>query len=274
MKKNAWAAVLVAVLVAATPAVAGIEYEFYQKSSSDVNEIPPGELSGRALIDGLKSRVDFIGGNVYPPGTYMVSVDGARTLRFVDPLHKSYTEFNVASVAAAIGASSIKIANVQSSVTRLDDRPMIAGHPAEHYRLTLSYEITLVHRGRPLTQNVRTVIDRWTTTAFGDVAATLGGTVTHTGHAEVDELIALETTKIKGFPLKEVITITTGNSKFRSLPQMPAVRTQTRETVVTAVRELTPEPRTFLIPATYRKSEVEDEPKSQAVQVTLEPSGE
>ena len=269
--------VLTAVLlVLALPAAAAIQYDFFQKTSSDGPNPPAGELSARAVVDGARSRVDFIGGTMYPPGTYMISNDGARTMRFVDPLHKSYTEVNVSAVASAIGAANIKIDNLKSAVTKLDDRPIIAGLPSEHYRLVITYDITLT-RGLVLTQSVRTVIDRWTTGAFGNVSsAAVSGGPTHTGNPEADELIGLETTKIPGFTLKELVTITSSNPRHKQIPgsklNLPATRTRTRETQVTSVRELNPDPRHFDVPATYRKSEVDDSLKTQVHTLTFEPS--
>ena len=123
-------------------------------------------MSAKATIDGVRSRVDFISGNAYPPGTYVVSTDGARKLRFVDPTQKSFTEVNTLTIASAIGMSNIKIENLKSAVQKLEDQQNIAGIPADHYRLTLTFDITVTFSGRPLKQSVRTEIDKWTTVRF------------------------------------------------------------------------------------------------------------
>lgn len=275
--KKITCAVVVAVFVVAMPGAAAIQYEFFQKSSSDSSNTPPADVTGRALIDGARSRVDFVGGSMYPPGTYVVSTDGARTLRYVDPINRSYTEVSTHSMASAIGTSNLKIENIQSSVTKLEDRPIIAGIPGDHYRMTVTYDITVTMGNMPLTQSIRTVVDRWTTVAFGDVGAPLGEAMV-TGNAKADELIAIETTKIKGFPLREIVTITSTNPRHKAMPgsklQVPATRTRVRETLITQIRETRPEPASFTIPATYQKFNVENQQKQDQVhQVTLEPSG-
>jgi hypothetical protein len=271
-------AVVVAVFVVAMPAAAAIQYEFFQKSSSDASNTPAADVTGRALIDGARSRVDFIGGSMYPPGTYVVSTDGARTLRYVDPINHSYTEVSTRSLASAIGTANLKIDNIQSSVTKLADRPIIAGVPADHYRMTITYEITVTMANMPLTQSIRTVVDRWTTVAFGEVGSAMGEPML-TGNAKADELIAIETTKIKGFPLREVVTITSTNPRHKAVPgsklQLPATRTRVRETLVTEIREARPTPSSFTIPANYQKFDVDNQQKQEQVhQVTLEPTGE
>ena len=117
MKNNVLALALALVaLGAAQTASAAITYEFHQVSHSDIDENAPAELVGRAVIDGDHSRVDFLSGDAYPPGTYVVSTNGSRTLTFVDPTRKSYTEFNTANVAAVIGSKKIEITNLLSNV--------------------------------------------------------------------------------------------------------------------------------------------------------------
>ncbi|HEU4521397.1 MAG TPA: hypothetical protein VFT12_05295, partial [Thermoanaerobaculia bacterium] len=144
-------------------AFAAVQYEYIQTSRSDADGMPPIDMSAKAVIDGSRSRVDFISGNAYPPGTYVVSNDGARKLQFVDPTQKTYTEVNTLSIASAIGMSNIKVENLKSSVTRLDDQQLIAGIPTNHYRLSLAFDVTVIFSGRPLKQHFRAEVDKWTT---------------------------------------------------------------------------------------------------------------
>lgn len=268
----------IALLLVACPTFAAIQYEFFQKSSSDNSDLPPADVSGRTTIDGDRSRIDFIGGNVYSPGTYLIATNGTRRLLFVDPIHKTYSEINTLGVVTALGSSSITIENLKSSVDKLTDHQIIAGQPTDHYRLQLTYDITVNFRGMPLKQSVRTVIDKWTTLAFGDLvsdALTTTGSV-QTGNAQVDELIAVETTKIKGFPLKQSVSITTTNirnAQVASKVNVPASRTRTREMEVTTIRQLASiDPLTFTVPAAFRKLDVSDKPAETPSKVlTFEP---
>jgi hypothetical protein len=241
----------------ALPAAAALQYEYIQTIRSDADKSVPTDLSARVTLDGARSRVDFISGNAYPPGTYMITADGSRRMLFVDPGNKSYTEVNTSSIASAIGSSNIQITNVKSDVVKLTDAQTIAGIPADHYRLTISYDITVVFRNMPLKQSVRTEIDQWTTVKFGDVfEAALVGNSLLTGNPQVDDVIRLETTKIKGFPLKQRVKIVSVN-EAKPLPgsqlKLPSTMTKTREMTVTSIREANPDSAQFSLPAGYQR---------------------
>lgn len=248
---------VVLAVCAALPAAAALQYEYIQTMRSDADKSVPTDLSARVTLDGARSRVDFLSGNAYPPGAYMISTDGSRRMVFVDPTTKSYTEVNTSSIASAIGSSTILITNVKSDVVKLADAQTVAGIPAEHYRLTISYDITVMFRNMPLRQSVRTEIDQWTTVQFGDVfeAALLGNSLL-TGNPQVDEVIKIETTKIKGFPLKQRVKIVSIN-EAKPLPgsqlNLPNTMTRTREMTVTAIRESNPADSQFSLPSGYQR---------------------
>lgn len=255
MKKNALAIVL---LFAAQAASAAVQYEFHQTSHSDIDQNAPAELVGRATIDGERSRVDFLGGDAYPPDTYVISTDGSRTLTFVDPVRKSFTQFNTANLAAAIGSTKIEVSNLSSNVEKLDDQQIVAGIPTNHYRLTINYDMSVTFGSMPLRQTVRTVIDKWTTVSFGDVNEMfLASSGVHTGNPKVDELIELEATKIKGLPLKQTVVVTTTNNKRAAGSQLPVVasRSSRREMTITNIRETAVDGSAFAVPVSYRKAD-------------------
>lgn len=268
----------VALTLVAHAAFGAVQYEFIQTSRSDADGAAPMDISGRAVIDGDRSRVDFVTGNAYPPGTWMLSTDGARKLQFVDPVQKSFTEVNTLTIASAIGTSSIKIDNLVPSVTKLDDRRTFAGIPTEHYRLTLTFDITVTLRNIPLKQSVRAEIDKWTTVRFGEIADTFGANPVQTGNAEVDQLIAAETGKIRGFPLRQTIKIITMNAAGKkarpdSQLKIPSTRTMSREMTITSINELKPDEKLFKIPAEFKKADFsENARKAQTQVLSLEPS--
>jgi hypothetical protein len=221
-------------------------------------------------VDGTKTRVEFIGGNLYPPGTYVISNDGSR-LFFVDPGKKWYTEFNAAGAISAIGANNIKIDNLRSDTKDLGDGPMIAEAPTHHYQLTLDYDVTLTMRQIPLKQSVHTVIDNWMTTKYGDVTPNEFASGMSTGNTDVDRLLDLETTKITGFPLRQTVTIrlTPVTSAVNSQLRM-SQRMVIREMQVSAIRELEPKPSDFAIPAGFTRADVGERPKTQTQVLTFD----
>lgn len=266
----------VALTLVTHAAFAAIQYEFIQTSRSDA-ENSASDLSARAVLDGRRSRVDFLSGNAYPAGTYVIR-NGSSKLLFVDPTQKSYTELNTLSVASAIGTAKIDIQNLTSTVTRLDDVLEIAGIPADHYRLTMTYDITIIKNNMALKQGVRTVVDKWTTVRFGDALEAAVADRIQTGNQQVDDLIAAELTKIKGFPLKQSVQITTIDKKngkpARSELKLPPVRTTTRELTVTSIREMKADDALFRVPAEYRKFNfAEQAPKSQMQILSFDPPG-
>jgi hypothetical protein len=272
MKNSLFAAVLA---MLAFPAFGAIQYDFLQKNTMDDTAVPSTDLSARAVIDGQRSRVDFLSGNTYPPGTYVVSKDGSRRLFFVDPLNKWYTEFNTDGVASAIGASSLKVENTKASVEKLPDELVIAGIKTEHYQITLTYDITLDVRAMSLKQNVKTIIDNWTTAQFGDIVHTAFASSTRTGNAAIDELLDAEMSKVHGFPMRQVVTIHTRIDlpQIQSQLKLPSTRTIVHETSVTAVRELTADPALFNIPAGYRRADTPELPKTATQTLQFDPPG-
>jgi hypothetical protein len=256
MRKTLLAIVL---LLATQSGWAGVSYEFIQNTQSNIEQFPPTTLTGRAIIDGPRSRIDFGGGNVYAPGAYVISTDASRTLLYVDPVTKTYSEVNASGIAQTYGAANIKLDNFKTNITLLHDHPTIAGIPTNHYHLTISYDMTLQYGTMPLTQKVTEEIDKWTTPRFGDIAdAFFANGSVKTGNPKLDELIDAETRSIKGFPLRQNVTVKTaspiavgGELKAR----MSEVRTQQRELLITKIQEQQADASVFHIPSTFRKLE-------------------
>ncbi len=275
--KRVW--VVMGLLAAVESASAAVQYEFRQSSRSDLDSQQAIDFSGRAVIDGDRARVEFLSGNAYTPGTYLIATNGSRTLTFVDPAKKSYVEVNAGSVVTAIGAAKISITNKKVDTTLMDDHPNIAGIPTDHYRLTFSYDITLSFGTLPLIETVHTIIDKWVTRAFGDVAETfLAGGALKTGNPDLDDLIDTENMKVKGFALRQTLNVTTVNNSPQVAKQLPLRRTstQTREITITSIEPKTTLPTTlFVVPAGYHKADpLRDDTRKTPLQVlSMEPSG-
>jgi len=282
MKKNLLAFAVMLLVITAPSASAAIQYEFRQTTSSDLESIPSTDCVGRAIIDGNRSRVEFISGNAYPAGTYIIATNGSRSMTFVDPSHKSFVEVNAASVATSIGARKITVANKKIDVTKMPDQATVAGIPTEHYRLIMSYDITVAFGNLPLTQTVKTTIDKWTTSAFGDIGDTfLAGGALNTGNPDLDDLISAENSNIKGFALRQIVNVTTINNRApqNGETQLKVNRTvtQTKELLVTSIQPVAQLGlATFTIPATFHKAgPVQDDTQKSPMQVlSMEPSGE
>ena len=266
-----------ALALAAHSASAAIQYEFRQATQSQVESVPSVEYTGRAIIDGAKSRVDILSGNAYEPGSYVISTNGSKTMTWVNPAKKSFVEINAAGVASAVGAVNIKVENFKHEATQLDDKPVIAGYPTFHYRMTLDYDITVNAGPVPLKQTVHTVTDRWVSPDLEDIAdAFLASSSIHTGNADLDQIIDADTKQVKGFPLRQRVVISVTNDT----PGMPGsqlaidrTRTQSREMTITAIHPITAPPTAFIVPPSYHRAEPgqRDDQQTPMKVLTFEP---
>jgi hypothetical protein len=278
MRKSVLGVIL---LMAVQTASAAVRYEFRQTTSSDMEGAQATDCSGRAVIEGEKSRVEFTNCNAYPAGSFVLTTNGSRVLTFVNPVKKSFADVNAGAVAAALGSTKIVISNRKANTVEMPDHLVIAGMPTNHVRLSIEYDITVTFGSLPLTQSVQTVIDRWTTMAFGDVAEIfLSGGALRTGNADIDDLFAFENARGKGFPLKESIRTTTTNHRAQTAKSQLAVNRQvtvTRDLEVSVVQHV---PRilanTFDIPAGYHRADplTDDTQKAPMQTLSMEPSGQ
>jgi hypothetical protein len=270
--------------VIAAPAFGAIEYEFSQKSTTEDPLLPMTELTGKAVLDGLRTRVDFRGGSLYPAGTYAVSTDSRRVF-FVDPKNKTYTEVNMAAPSTRLASSSIRIENFKSNLERLTDRQVIAGHETDHYRITIDYDISARMGRLTLKRHVTTIVESWNTNRYGDISPDFvtGGNTT-TGNAQLDQFLAA--TRTPGFPLRQTITTksrhdlpmtrtkrTCPNPADCWEPESPE-RTTVHEMWVTSIRETTGAGISFTVPPTYVRSDVTEAPRTAADVLSFEPQGQ
>ncbi|MEK6373842.1 MAG: hypothetical protein AABO58_14230 [Acidobacteriota bacterium] len=271
----------VILLMAVQTASAAILYEFRQTTSSELEGTPATDCSGRAVIEGEKSRVEFVNCNAYPAGSFVLTTNGSRVLTFVDPAKKSFADVNAGAVATALGSTKIVISNRKTSTVEMPDHPVIAGMPTKHIRLSMEYDITVTFGNLPLTQSVQTIIDRWTTMAFGDIAEIfLSGGALRTGNADIDDLFAFENARGKGFPLKETMRTTTINNRAHAVKSQLAVSrmvTVTRDLEVSSVKQVAQvAANTFDVPAGFHRADpLKDDTQKAPIQtLSMEPSGQ
>ena len=268
--------ILLCLIAFTIPAVAnaGVQYEFRQTTRSDMDPQQRPGVTGRGIIEGQKSRVDFHSGSEYGPGTYIVSDDGGKRVRVVNTNDKTYAELDVASAASAIGSRKIRVENLKTDFRKLDDKTIVAGLPTEHYRLIARYDMTVSFGELSITQSVETTVEKWTTAAFGDVAQSFFASgLLKTNNPELDALIEAETGKFAGFPLRQVVTVLTTAKETPQQSRLPVKpqRRQVSEMVVTAIEARDLPASQFAVPAGFKKV---DRPtaleKNAAENVTLE----
>lgn len=256
MMRRVIPALLLATLVSGV-LPAAVLYDFRQTFRSDAQGRPAGEVEGSGVIDGDRSRIDYTGGNLYPIGTYVIAQAGARQFLVVNPISKTYAEISSESMSQRLKSGEIEIANLKTRVEKMGQGIPVAGFPTEHWVIEMTYQVTWKGGPIPLTQNVQSLVERWTTAAFGDVAGTfLDQSALMTGDPKIDEIINAEMSKVKGFPLRIVTTVgTTGTGNLTpntgSRLQVAPTRMQSSEMLLSNVRlESVPAAR-FEIPAGF-----------------------
>jgi len=265
------------VLMVAQSSLGAVEYDFRQTTSSQIEAVPSADFTGHAVIEGDRYRVDFKSGNFANPGVYLISTNAARNQVWVDPVKKQYMEVDAGGVASVLGTTNLTFSNQKVDLVVREDHPRIAGVVTDHYTLNISFDITLHMGARPITQSVTEVIEKWTTTAYGDISESfVAGGALKTNNPALDSLITQETTRIKGFALKQTASITTTSHTVAPNSQLKIPRTvnQQSEFEITAIG---PKPAIsadlFVIPTGYTKAKpIEADGEAVNRTVTLEPA--
>ncbi len=212
--------------------------------------------------DGDRARIDFESaqdGGV-PRGGYLLTRDGANTVYMVNPGEKTYMEWDLDQLAGMAGsvmqmAGGILNMSVKDhkSETLLDQPgPTMEAMPTRHYKFRTRYTLEMSVMGFAQQTKIATEQEIWAAQGLSDDAMALWKRVSSfkTGMEDIDRLIASETGKIKGFPLKTIVTSTTTD---------PRGRTETMETVtlVSDIRKTSPDPARFALPEGYTEEQMD-----------------
>lgn len=257
MRKIAVAAVVALLAIPALAASGPIRYDFQQITKSDPATQQPKIMVGSVYLDEGMSRVNYSKESTSGAGTWVISRHGGRDMIYVDPESKTYLVHSTPELSESLRGVDLEISNLALDTKKVGPGPVIAGYPTDHYRIIATYDVSISLGPVPLVQHVETVIDKWTTDAFGDVSALyFAGNLPRSGDPGIDRLIEAETTEASGFPLRQVSTITTQVSEAHlpknSKLQIQRSRRQTTELLVTKVGRAEPDPEQFMIPAGYK----------------------
>jgi hypothetical protein len=215
--------ILTLALGLAMPLEAGIEYKArtWQEGQQAANQA---EMTVWARIDGDNARVEFQeSGNPWmTEGSYLLTTDAGKTLYLVKPEEKTYGEFDLDQVMQMLGALSesgvidFQIENPRLETLESGPGKTVAGLATEHARYRTTYDMRMKILGFKKMQRIETVQDVWYTTAVRDAAmgVWLRKEPPRTG-TDLDQLIDLEVSKIKGFPLETAETMITTGKKGR-----------------------------------------------------------
>lgn len=211
-------------LLIALPAGAGLHYKSrtYQEGQQTNKQM---QMEVEGWVEGENAKILFTDSeNTYMgTGTYLLTNDGGETLYLVDPQEKTYSEWDLDAVFRF--ASSVmnemgplfdfEIENSKVETLLEEAGGEIAGYATTHYRFKTSYDMQMKIMGIKRAQHMESVEDVWSTDAIADPAmgVWLRKRSTSRGDSALDELIATEMEKMKGFPLKRVDEVITTGKK-------------------------------------------------------------
>lgn len=255
--KRLWIIPAVAAALVA-PLQAGVEYEArsWQEGQQQNKQA---EMTVRAKIDGENGRIEFLeSGNPWMgEGTYLLTTDAGETLYLVKPEDKSYGEFDLDSMMQMLGALTdsgmveFEIQNPRLETLASGPGKTVAGLPTRQARYRTTYDMRMKILGFKRIESVESLQEVYYTEELRDAAmgVWLRKEPPRTG-TELDTLIDLEVSKIKGFPLEIVDTTTTTGKKGKQ------TTTVTRTQVTKLNRGVSFPADTWIIPDDYTPVQV------------------
>jgi len=243
------------VLATGLTATAGIEFnaKVTDKSGRAVT-------TTRGWVDGQKAKIEYVTGSnrgEVRRGSYILSKDGGKTVYMVDPQNKSYIKMDIDKLASQVGDfmnaagafMKLEFTNPKFK-TLLDERgPKMFGLSTRHVKTETSYTVTASVFGN---KNV-TAVDRkdelWLTKKLTDSGMQLWTQqrTIKTGNEDIDKIIAAETKRFDGIPLK-IISVTT------SRENSDKAEVTTLITEITSLKKAAVPNSTFEIPAGYQNN--------------------
>lgn len=223
--------------LSALSARAGATYELRSETSGAP------AMTALVSVDGPHLRMDVRSGDavLFRAGTVVLSDDGGKTLKVIDPKAKTY--FVIAADAAFSKAATMfatlgmTFRNPRVSTRDLGSAGTVAGFPARRTIVNASCDVVMGERSK---SEVTLVAETWSSdrinAAYGNA---LQSTAAHTGIAALDRM--LDASAAKRFPLKQVTTL--------RLMSMEFVTTST----VTNFREAPVAASTFAVPSGLRR---------------------
>ena len=255
------------VLSTALSSSAGWEYSAVTRAegSSQHSEMMNNQMT--SWVDGGNAKVEFTrsGNPMMPAGSFAVTKDGGKTMLMVDPSKKTYSKWDMAGMAGMAGGA-MQMMNMKMSTPKVEklleeQGGKIAGFATTHYRFRTSYTTDMEFMGMKQSISTVTEEDLWASPELNEAGlnAWMNQQGAKTGSEQLDKLIKAEMEKVKGFPLKRIVTTTTKESGGE--PQVMKITTE-----VTSIKKASPAGALFEVPAGYREaplfSPVMDEERS------------
>lgn len=251
VKRTVASALLLLVLAAAAPlAAGGLTYDFATSTKGGAAS----SMRGTAFVQEGKARVEFAHGDgvLFQNGAVVITADGGRTLRILDPKARTYYTLSFDDLFATAGAMmksmgsmfQLSFANQKVEVKPAGAGEAIEGYPTKKYTILTSYDMTAKVLGSDLSSHVDMRTEVWATPRLSaDYATFVQNRSLRTGIEGIDSVIAAQSKGVEGFPLRQVTTIRTS--------QRGRVDEQTTTIEISKIREGEIPAASFAIPAGF-----------------------
>lgn len=243
------------VFAAALPALAGWEYSATTRAEGSSQQAEMMNMQMTSWVDGDKAKIEFVKSEspLTPSGSFVVTKDGGKVMYMVNPSKKTYSRWDMESMAGLAGGA-MQMMNMKMSTPKVEKLleekgEKIAGFATTHYRFRTSYTMDMSFMGIKRSTTTVAEEDIWANAELNDAGlnAWMNQQGTKTGNEQLDKLVKAEMEKVKGFPLKRVVTTTTKESSGE--PQVMKMTTE-----VTAIKKASPAAGLFELPAGYTES--------------------
>lgn len=229
---------------------AGLTYDF----AMSVQGGAASSMKGTASVEGLNARVEMVRGDglLFMDGSVVITTDGGKTLRILDPKARTYYSLSFDDLFATAGAFmksmgsmfQISLANQKVDVRPAGAGEPIEGYPTKKYTILTSYDMTAKILGSDLSSRVEMQTDIWATPKLSAGYATfVQNRSVRTGIEGIDAVIAAQSKGVEGFPLKQVTKVRTS--------QRNRVDEQTTTVSISNIREGEIAASAFAIPAGF-----------------------
>jgi len=220
-------------------------------------------VTGRVIATNDRARLDMKrdGGGVRAaplPGNgdvSMIVTDGGKTLTYIDAANRTYMRMRPAEMIADVqkmGGLTMQFSGTVATVDNLGAGPSILGHPTAHYLVTTGMTIAMNAMGQQQTVQISSKTDYYYATdissslnPFAAMSGTdLGTMFGGTNRDFADKMRAAQAKLPKAIPLR-----TTTDATITTDGRTRVTKTQTE---VTAIKWITADPKSFLLPAGYK----------------------
>lgn len=247
------------ILLIAVPVFGGVTYKSVTKIESGAGKMPTTqEMSFQAWISGgnAKTEMSSAGSAPFPAGSYMLKRADNAAMLMINPGEKTFTVWDPEQMMSRIGKAlqkEFRIEDAKWEKVSEEDGGQVEGYPTEHYHYRFSYSMVITIDGKDERAPATMEQEFWTTDKLADP-----GLATATGYGfvqelsgvspEIEQMLRAETAEMKGFPLKQVWTISTttdGDEKFE----------QKMTTTVSDIRVVDVPESVFVVPADYKEKQ-------------------